>query len=225
MSTKKSNIYHCSCFLPPSPSAAPQGCHSNNVLCRQQLAKILKSLLQEIWHHCDTHILNSFKKLFLPGNANQGNWASWGCSWRALLISGWRQHQSLCWLQGMKVWSYRLRGSYHLPLVVPGRGLVVPVALWGLANEICQMQVLCGWSWLHTFPARGKPPHGDRLRPSSSTVSRVKTHLAAAPPVQGWVPAVACPWHCLGTSALAALTLHHSQALAARPPRIFSGPL
>lgn len=75
-------------YLPPQlfstsfPICSPQGHHSNNVLCKQQLAKILKSLLQQIWHtvtqmlcHCDTCILSFFKKLFPPGNVHQGNWA------------------------------------------------------------------------------------------------------------------------------------------------------
>lgn len=183
MSTKKSNIYHHSCFQPPSPSAAPRD--------TIQIMSCVNSSWQKSWspfysrydtlrHRCCvtvTHVSwvsskNYFLQVMFTKETEQG---SWGCSWRALPISGWRQNQSLCWLQGTQVRSYRL--SLALPLVVPGRGPVLRVALWGLVNEIFQMQGLYSWSLLHTFPAKG--------------------------------------------------TLHHSLALAARPPGsgIFSGPL
>lgn len=133
MSTKKSNIYQRSCFLPPSPSAAPRDTILIEFCVNSSWQKNLKSLLRQIWHHCDTHILSFFCKLFPPGNAHQRNWAAEG-------VPGGR-HPSLAedsvslWV-GCKegqVWSYGL--SLALPLVVPGRGPVVPVSLCGLAKR------------------------------------------------------------------------------------------
>lgn len=80
--------------------------------------------------------------------------ASWGCSWRASSVYGWRQRQALGWLQGKQVWSYRLRWP--------------PLPFVDLLRGICQIQDLCGWSQLCSSPAKGK--HGEGPRPGSGTV-------------------------------------------------------
>lgn len=73
MNTKKSNIYQCSCFLPPSLSAAPWDTILIEFCVNSSWQKILKSLQRQIWHHCDTCISSFFRKLFHPDNAHQRN--------------------------------------------------------------------------------------------------------------------------------------------------------